>query len=89
MSVEFSQEWLVDSLLVTTLLMGVILCLRRPVAKLFGPGVAYALWLIPAARLLMPSLEGNRPRCSKMARPSATLSATLSFPEYLLKLQPR
>ena len=58
MSVEFSQEWLVDSLLVTTLLMGVILCLRRPVAKLFGPGVAYALWLIPAARLLMPSLEG-------------------------------
>jgi bla regulator protein blaR1 len=59
MSVEFSQEWLVDSLLVTTLLMGVILCLRRPVAKLFGPGVAYALWLIPAARLLMPSLEGE------------------------------
>ena len=58
MSGEFMGEWLIDSLLVTTLLMGVILLLRRPVAKLFGPGVAYALWLIPAARLLMPSLEG-------------------------------
>ncbi len=59
MSVEFSQTWLVDSLLVTTLLMAAILCVRKPVAKLFGPGVAYALWLVPAARLLMPSLEGE------------------------------
>ena len=58
MSMEFTGEWLFDSLLVTTLLMAAILVVRRPVAKLFGPGVAYALWLIPAARLLMPSLEG-------------------------------
>ncbi len=58
MSSAFMEAWLFDSLLVTTLLMGAILLLRRPVAKLFGPGVAYALWLIPAARLLMPSLEG-------------------------------
>lgn len=58
MSGELTQTWLFDSLLVTTLLMGTILLVRRRVAKLFGPGVAYALWLIPAARLLMPSLEG-------------------------------
>jgi bla regulator protein blaR1 len=58
MSTEFMQTWLFDSLLVTTLLMGAILLVRRPVARMFGPGVAYALWLIPAARLLMPSLEG-------------------------------
>lgn len=58
MSTEFMETWLFDSLLVTTLLMGAILLVRRPVAKMFGPGVAYALWLIPAARLLMPSLEG-------------------------------
>ncbi|MBL0923894.1 MAG: hypothetical protein IBJ12_05425 [Sphingomonadaceae bacterium] len=58
MSTEFMQTWVFDSLLVTTLLMGAILLVRRPVAKAFGPGVAYALWLIPAARLLMPSLEG-------------------------------
>lgn len=58
MSTGFMETWLFDSLLVTTLMMGVILLVRRPVAKMFGPGVAYALWLIPAARLLMPSLEG-------------------------------
>jgi bla regulator protein blaR1 len=58
MSGELTQTWLFDSLLVTTLLMGAILLVRRRVAKLFGPGVAYALWLVPAARLLMPSLEG-------------------------------
>jgi bla regulator protein blaR1 len=58
MSGEFMGEWLFDSLLVTTVLMGAILLVRRPVARIFGAGVAYALWLIPAARLLMPSLEG-------------------------------
>lgn len=58
MSGEFFQTWLFDSFLVTTLLMGAILMFRRPIARMFGPGVAYALWLIPAARLLMPSLEG-------------------------------
>jgi beta-lactamase regulating signal transducer with metallopeptidase domain len=52
------ETWLFDSLLVTTLLMSAILLVRRPVARLFGASVAYALWLIPAARLLMPSLEG-------------------------------
>ena len=50
------SAWLFDSLLVTSALMGAILLIRGPVAKLFGAGVAYALWLIPAARLLMPSL---------------------------------
>ena len=50
--------WAVDSLLVTSALMAAVLLLRRPVAKLFGASVAYALWLIPAARLLMPSLTG-------------------------------
>jgi bla regulator protein BlaR1 len=58
MSADFMETWLFDSLLVTTLLMAAILLVRRPVAKMFGPGITYALWLIPAARLLMPSLEG-------------------------------
>lgn len=58
MSGEFMETWLFDSLLVTTLLMAAILLVRRHVARIFGPGIAYALWLIPAARSLMPSLEG-------------------------------
>ena len=51
--------WAVDSLLVTSALMAAVLMLRRPVAKIFGASVAYALWLIPAARLFMPSLTGS------------------------------
>lgn len=58
MSSAIMETWLFDSLLVTTLLMAAILMVRRRVARMFGAGVAYALWLIPAARLLMPSLEG-------------------------------
>ena len=58
MSESVMGIWAVDSLLVTSALMAAVLLLRRPVAKLFGAGVAYALWLIPAARLLMPSLTG-------------------------------
>ena len=53
------STWMFDSLLVTSLLMAAILLVRRPVAKIFGAGVAYALWLIPAARLLMPSVAGE------------------------------
>jgi bla regulator protein blaR1 len=57
MSTSLMSTWLFDSLLVTSLLMAAILLVRRRVAKMFGPGVAYALWLIPAVRLLMPSIS--------------------------------
>jgi beta-lactamase regulating signal transducer with metallopeptidase domain len=57
MSTSLISTWVFDSLLVTSLLMAAILLIRRPVAQIFGPGVAYALWLIPAVRLLMPSIS--------------------------------
>ena len=59
MSQSLMSTWVFDSLLVTSALMAAILLVRRPVAKIFGAGVAYALWLIPAARMLMPSLTGE------------------------------
>jgi bla regulator protein BlaR1 len=49
-------QWLVDTLIVTAALMALVLVLRRPVAKHFGAELAYALWAIPLARLLMPPL---------------------------------
>ncbi len=58
MNTDFMGAWLFDTLWITTLLMVAVLLLRRPVARNFGPGVAYALWLIPAARVLMPTIEG-------------------------------
>jgi beta-lactamase regulating signal transducer with metallopeptidase domain len=58
MSTDFLGAWLFDTFMVTSILMLMVLLVRRPVARHFGPGVAYALWCIPAARVLMPSLDG-------------------------------
>ena len=50
--------WLVQTLIGTTLAMLAVLVLRVPVARLFGARVAYALWLLPALRLVLPPLPG-------------------------------
>jgi beta-lactamase regulating signal transducer with metallopeptidase domain len=49
-------DWLLGTLLATTGLIVLVLILREPVRRHFGARVAYSLWLIPAARLLMPTL---------------------------------
>jgi bla regulator protein blaR1 len=49
-------SWAVETLVATTLLMLVVLALRGPVAKHFGPHIAYALWLLPAIRMVLPPL---------------------------------
>ena len=36
--------------------VALVLLLRRPVARHFGPEAAYALWAVPAARLILPPL---------------------------------
>ena len=48
--------WLVDTFVYTALLIGLVLLLRKPVARHFGPQVAYALWALPLMRLFMPPL---------------------------------
>lgn len=48
--------WAVESLIAVTLLMLLVLGLRRPVARLFGAEWAYALWLLPFLRLILPPL---------------------------------
>lgn len=50
------MSWLVSNALVASLLVVVVLVIRRPVARLFGAHAAYALWLAPAVRLLLPPL---------------------------------
>ena len=46
--------WLLDTLLYTGLLIALVLLVRRPVARHFGPTCAYALWALPGLRLVMP-----------------------------------
>jgi bla regulator protein BlaR1 len=48
--------WLLGTLIATSALILLVLLVREPVRKRFGSRVAYGLWLIPAARLLMPTL---------------------------------
>ncbi|MCJ2182000.1 M56 family metallopeptidase, partial [Novosphingobium sp. 1949] len=48
--------WLIDTLVMTGLLMGLVLLVRRPAARLFGAQAAYALWALPMARLVLPPL---------------------------------
>jgi bla regulator protein blaR1 len=50
------MNWFVEALVASSLLIGIILLVRRPVARYFGPRTAYALWLIPAIRMILPPL---------------------------------
>ncbi len=56
------MSWLVSNALIASLLIVVVLVIRRPVAQLFGAGAAYALWLAPAVRLILPPLPPIAPR---------------------------
>ncbi len=48
--------WLLETFVATTLLMLLILAIRKPVGRHFGPDIAYALWLLPVLRLALPPL---------------------------------
>lgn len=50
------MSWLTDTALYTGLLIALALVLRRPVARMFGPGLAYALWALPLLRLALPPI---------------------------------
>lgn len=52
-------QWAVSTLVATTILAVLVLLLRAPVARLFGARAAYALWLAPLLRMMMPPLPEN------------------------------
>lgn len=56
MSSPLPLSWAIEALIASTVLMVVVLLLRGPVRKAFGAQVAYALWLLPLLRLLLPPL---------------------------------
>ncbi|WP_294323867.1 M56 family metallopeptidase [uncultured Sphingomonas sp.] len=51
--------WAVETIAATTLLMLLVLMLRGLVARRFGPQAAYALWALPALRMILPPLPDN------------------------------
>ncbi|WP_114520117.1 M56 family metallopeptidase [Altererythrobacter sp. ZODW24] len=59
MSALVSSEtaaWLADTLIWTGVLIALVLVLRRPVSRVFGAQAAYALWLLPFLRLILPPI---------------------------------
>lgn len=66
-------QWLIDSLWATTLLLALVMMLRRPVAHFFGSKIAYLLWAIPLARLLLPPVN-RTVEIAAPARPDAALA---------------
>ena len=53
--------WLIETTIAVTLLMVMVLLLRGPIARSFGAGWAYALWAVPALRLVLPPLPQLAP----------------------------
>ena len=49
-------NWLLGTLLATSVLMVLVLLAREPVRCHFGARIAYGLWLIPLARLFTPTM---------------------------------
>ncbi|WP_353204836.1 M56 family metallopeptidase [Sphingomonas sp.] len=48
--------WGIEALVASTVLMIAVLLLRVPIRKAFGAQIAYALWLLPVLRLVLPPL---------------------------------
>ena len=71
-------DWLLGTLLATSGLIVLVLLIREPVRRHFGARVAYGLWLIPAARLLMPTITETVERTAPApSSPSWIPSGTL------------
>ena len=51
--------WAVEALAASAALMLVVLLIRQPVRRVFGPQIAYALWVLPLLRLTMPPLPAG------------------------------
>jgi beta-lactamase regulating signal transducer with metallopeptidase domain len=83
-----------QTVLAVSVLIGLILVVRRPVAKHFGAGVAYALWALPLARLVLPPLQVpvslmpllglHKSASSEAAAEPASVFAAASAPEAIL-----
>jgi beta-lactamase regulating signal transducer with metallopeptidase domain len=72
-------DWLTDTLLATSLLMALVLLVREPVRRQFGPAAAYGLWLVPALRLVMPPLTETVERIVPSAAASAPRVTQAAF----------
>jgi beta-lactamase regulating signal transducer with metallopeptidase domain len=77
-------DWLLGTLLATSGLIVLVLLIREPVRRHFGARVAYGLWLIPAARLLMPTITQTVERTAPPPASPALFAPEVSVEPMLL-----
>lgn len=73
------QAW-ADTLVTTGLLVLLILIVRKPFARHFGPRLTYALWAVPALRLVLPPLPFADP---VVVMPAPAVEIAVMVPEGL------
>ena len=69
-----------QTVLAVSVLITLVLVARKPVAKHFGAGVAYALWALPLARLVLPPLQIPVSLMAIIGLPRTTPSETAAEP---------
>src|SRR5690606_36326675 len=74
---EVVSGWVIETVVASTLLMLLVLAIRAPVRKAFGPYIAYALWLLPLLRMLMPPLPASW--TEQAAAPVAAASDVIAY----------
>ena len=81
--------WIAETLIATTLLMALVMLLRRPVARWLGAKAAYWLWLLPLARMTLPALPQGvaNPSPLQRAADQAGLPTLLDAASVTLPLQ--
>lgn len=70
-------DWVIETIVASTLLMLLVLAIRAPVRKAFGPHIAYALWLLPVLRMVMPPLPASWQE--QAAAPVAAASDVIAY----------
>jgi len=69
------QAW-ADTLVTTGILVLLVLIVRKPFARHFGPRLTYALWAVPALRLVLPPLPFADP-VVVMPEPAAEMAVVV------------
>ena len=82
------MDWAIETGIAVSLLIVLVLIIRRPFARIFGARAAYALWLLPFIRLIMPEVTIPRIFPQNISAPQTSLPAEIAItPELLATIQ--